>query len=119
MSLKWLGRPVQPREMHLQGGQILGGGLVQHLRDPAPFVVLRVHQSAGERAQLADRDVQLLLGDLAIGHVFDEPEQVPGRPIAAGNHRARRPDPDESSILVAIPLFDLHLTLGSGQQLLR
>src|SRR6266567_1129384 len=47
------GRPMQSSEMHLQGGQILSGGLVQHPRDPASFVVLRAHQSARECVQLA------------------------------------------------------------------
>ena len=118
VSLKWLGRPVQPGEMHLQGGKILGGGLVQHLRDPAPFVVLRVHQPARKGARLTQQGVELLFGELAIGHVLDQPEQVPRRPITVRNNRGRRPHPDESPVFVPIPLFKLHLILGARHQLL-
>ncbi len=63
-------RPVQSREKHLQGGEILGGRFVQHLRDPPPFVVLRAHQPAGERAHLIVRVVQFAFRRLAGGNVF-------------------------------------------------
>jgi hypothetical protein len=83
------GRPIQPREMHLQGGKILSRGLVQHLRDPAPFVVLCLHESSGKRAHLIERIVQLAFSGLTGGHIFVDDDRPRDRAIRVPDRDGR------------------------------
>src|ERR1043166_6317610 len=74
-----VGEPIrrsdQTRQQHLQPGEVLGGGFVEHSRDASPFVVLCVHETICQGPQR-------LLGLPRLGHVLrraEDADRIPER----------------------------------------